>query len=221
MRFLDRPTEHLTTNDQLIRMWVVDDNDSFRGLLSSLIETEAGFECTRQFPSALALLAALKHHSPPDVILMDIEMPGLSGVDAVQGVKALAPATPVFIMTTFYDHHYKTRALRDGASGFFLKSAPLADMLGLIRRIHQQPSMASLGFASSEAHESENLKLSDRDRSGWPMRRAPAAKDGRAVSDGASQLNPDPGRRATPWHCASIRLVRGVSQLRGLFRMTH
>jgi DNA-binding NarL/FixJ family response regulator len=215
---LEHAPEDSTAQDRLIRFWLVDDNAEIRKLISSLVETEDGFQCARQFPSADAALGALKHETPPDVILMDIEMPGLNGVDAVRQVKALAASTQVYILTTFYDHHYKTRALRDGASGFYLKGNPLEDMFGQIRRT--QEHVPALTFASCELQRPETPEISDRDQSSWPMRRAPALSIGRSTNDGVTKMHPDTGRRKAPWHCASSRLVRGVSQLRGLFRMT-
>src|SRR5581483_4167564 len=79
----------------------------------------------RQFESAEAVLEALGQDAPPDVILMDVHMGGISGLEAVRPIKAVASSTRVLILTALSDWESKTQALRDGASDFLLKSCPL------------------------------------------------------------------------------------------------
>ena len=106
-----------------LRIWLVDDNQDFRELLVKLLGTEPGYECAGQFSSAEALLEALVRETPPDVILLDIEMRGRSGLDALRSIRTLASATRVLILTTFNDTYNRARALREGAADFVLKSS--------------------------------------------------------------------------------------------------
>src|SRR4051794_30859970 len=77
----------------LLQVWLVDDSENFRSLLGALLEDEGGMQCARQFPTAEAVIAALEKEMPPDVILLDIRMPGMGGIAAVRPIKVLAPAT--------------------------------------------------------------------------------------------------------------------------------
>ena len=98
-------------HSDLLQVWLVDDSENFRMLLGSLLEEEGGLECARQFPTAEAVIAALEKETPPDVILLDIRMPGMGGVAAVRPIKSLAPATQVLMLTTFFDSQAKSMAL--------------------------------------------------------------------------------------------------------------
>jgi CheY-like chemotaxis protein len=86
-----------------------------------VLNGKPGIECSRQFSSAEAVLAALAQSSPPDVILLDVNMGKMSGLDAIQPIKQLAGSTRVFIMTASDMGMAASHALKAGASGFFLK----------------------------------------------------------------------------------------------------
>jgi DNA-binding NarL/FixJ family response regulator len=102
------------------RVWLVDDNARFRSLLASMLEEE-GFECERQFPNPDEALAALVLESPPDIILLDIEMGEYNGLDAIRPLKSAARETHVLMLTTFATPRTRERAFREGASDFMLK----------------------------------------------------------------------------------------------------
>ena len=120
-------------NDQSLRwpicLWLVDDNAALRGLLVDLLGGHDSIHCPRSLPSAEALLEELQSGPSPDVILMDLNMGGMSGIEAIPAVRALAPEARLFIMTTFYDGDQESRALAAGAAGFMLKSAPVEQIL--------------------------------------------------------------------------------------------
>jgi len=104
-----------------LRLWLVDDDDGLRGLIAELLGRSDIIECSRQFFSAESALDVLAQESPPDIILLDLNMPGMSGVEAIRPIKRLAGGTRVFIMTVFYDSIEVSRARSAGASGFVLK----------------------------------------------------------------------------------------------------
>jgi DNA-binding NarL/FixJ family response regulator len=109
--------------ERLISLWLVDDSDVFRELLAENFSYEKRrVHCARQFSSAEEVLAALETEKPPDVILMDVNMGGMKGTDAVALIKRIAPRTRVLMLTTFYDSHEALTAFRSGASGFLLKT---------------------------------------------------------------------------------------------------
>ncbi len=136
-----------------VRIWLVDDNNGFRGLLASLLNAEVGFECLKQFSSPDAALDALAGEEAPDIILLDIEMGEHNGLDAIRPIKAVAPRTHVLMLTTFAGPEARARAFREGASDFMLKSWPFAEMVQRMRQAVEFGSVAGLltAFLSQES----------------------------------------------------------------------
>jgi CheY-like chemotaxis protein len=192
----------------LLQVWLVDDSENFRSLLAALLEEEGELECGRQFPTAEAVIAALEKETPPDVILLDIRMPGMGGVAAVRPIKSLAPGTHVLMLTTFFDAQAKGQALRDGAADLLLKSYHVDEIAQRIREVcsHPErfPKIPSLEPAVSVT-------------SSWPDRRTPEVQHGRLNSP-EGEPQPERGRRNGFGQCASNRLVRGVNYLRSLIK---
>jgi DNA-binding NarL/FixJ family response regulator len=117
-----------------IRIWLTDDNATFRNLLEDLLARSGEFNCEYQFHSAELLLEALASKAAPEVILLDVEMGGMTGVDALRPIRALAPDVRVLIVTSFFDPQYEAQASRNGASSFLVKaSAPQS----LVKEIHR------------------------------------------------------------------------------------
>jgi DNA-binding NarL/FixJ family response regulator len=117
-----------------IKVWLVDDNDSYRTLLAEHLAKHAGIECPRDFGSPDAALSALASKAGPDVLLLDIHMRDQNGLDAVGPIKALSRDTRVLMLTSCYDSEYYSRALEEGASGFLLKSHSLDEIIAEIRK---------------------------------------------------------------------------------------
>jgi DNA-binding NarL/FixJ family response regulator len=113
-----------------LRVLVVDDHDLFRSGICALLEEE-GFEvsgCARGEQAAPAL-----ERFPADVVLMDLNMPGISGIEATSRVVAASPGISVLMLTINRDDDQVLDALRAGASGYLLKDAELDDIVGAIR----------------------------------------------------------------------------------------
>jgi len=127
-----------------IRVWMVDDNGSFRSLLANLLNEEGGLQIERQFPSPTAVLKALAFEEAPDVILLDIEMGEENGLDAIRPIKALAKDTHVLMLTTFAGPLARERAFRDGASDFMFKTWPVPEIAMHVRRAMEFGSVAGL-----------------------------------------------------------------------------
>ena len=118
-----------------IKVWLVDDDDSYRSLLAGLLVGQPGIACPRQFNSPDAVLSTLASKSGPDVLLLDVHMRERNGLDAIRPIKSLARSTRVLMLTTFYDSHCHSRALEEGASGFLLKSAEVRQLAEHIRKL--------------------------------------------------------------------------------------
>ena len=126
---------------RLKRVWLVDDDAAFRELMMNLLAKSDGIECDHGFGSAELLLFSLARETPPHTILLDVNLRDRNGIDFIQPIKALAPATRVFMFTTFFDPEHAKRALRSGAAGFLLKSASIEEILDRITQSQFQERM--------------------------------------------------------------------------------
>ena len=113
---------------------IVEDNDQLRGTLARVINRAEGFRCLSQYPDAEAAVEALPRDRP-DVVLMDINLPGMNGVECVRRLKQLAPTCQVIMLTVYEDTENIFNALAAGASGYLLKRTPRAEVLDAIREV--------------------------------------------------------------------------------------
>jgi DNA-binding NarL/FixJ family response regulator len=115
----------MTVSAATINVWLIEDNDAFRNALVRVIRQIETMDCPRTFSSCEDALKALATGTPPDVILLDVGLPGMSGIEGIRHIKATAPATQVIMLTMFDDHDKVFKSICAGASGYLLKtSAP-------------------------------------------------------------------------------------------------
>ncbi len=119
-----------------IRVSIVEDNLRLRGSLTKLIDLSEGFECASQHETAESALTELSGVKP-DVILMDINLPGKNGVDCVRDLKPLLPKTQIVMFTVYENTDLIFKALAAGASGYLLKQTPPAELLTALQDVHQ------------------------------------------------------------------------------------
>ena len=105
-------------------VWLIEDNDAFRRALERVVSQSDGLNCPRSFSSCEEALKALASEAAPDVILLDVGLPGMSGIEGIRHIKATAPATQVIMLTMFDDHDKVFKSICAGASGYLLKTAP-------------------------------------------------------------------------------------------------
>src|SRR5579883_901422 len=113
---------------------IVEDNEQLRGTLARLINREEGFNCVSQYPTAEAAIESLPNDKP-DVVLMDINLPGMNGVECVRRLKQLVPDTQIVMLTAYEDTENIFNALAAGANGYLLKRAPRAELLDALREV--------------------------------------------------------------------------------------
>lgn len=116
----------------MIRVALVDDQAMVRVGLRMILESEDDVAVVAEASDGADAVAVVREHSP-DVVLMDIRMPGMDGLAATEEVLADSPHTRVVILTTFDDDEYVYAALRAGASGFLLKSADGDTLVNAVR----------------------------------------------------------------------------------------
>jgi DNA-binding NarL/FixJ family response regulator len=115
-----------------IRVLVVDDQELVRSGFCVILDAADGITVVGEAATGeTAVAAAAEHH--PDVVLMDIRMPGMDGLEATRLLSRGSPAPRVVILTTFDLDEYVYEALRAGASGFLLKDSPRGDLIAAVR----------------------------------------------------------------------------------------
>jgi two-component system, NarL family, response regulator DesR len=118
-----------------IRLLLADDQALVRGAMAALLDLEADLSVVAEVGSGDAVVEAATTHAP-DVALLDVEMPGLDGIEATRALKAALPATRVLIVTTFGRPGFLRRALQAGADGFVVKDTPARQLADAVRRVH-------------------------------------------------------------------------------------
>jgi DNA-binding NarL/FixJ family response regulator len=117
----------------MMKVWIVEDNAHFRNAVGRLINDSEGIQC-EEFASSEELLEQFDRSSAPDVLLLDIRLPGMSGIEAIPAIKERAPDTQIVMLTSFLDSENIFQALRAGASGYLLKTSTEVE---IIESIHQ------------------------------------------------------------------------------------
>jgi DNA-binding NarL/FixJ family response regulator len=119
-----------------ISVSIVEDNDQLRSTLARVIGRAEGFRFLSQHGSAEDALKALPTE-PPDVVLMDINLPGMNGVECVRQLKSVAPKIQVMMLTVYEDTENIFNALAAGATGYMLKRTPRAELLEAVKEVHR------------------------------------------------------------------------------------
>jgi DNA-binding NarL/FixJ family response regulator len=119
-----------------ITVSIVEDNEQLRKTLARVISRAEGFECLSHFGSAESALEALPK-APPEVVLTDINLPGINGVECVRRLKETAPQILSVMLTVYEDTENIFNALAAGASGYLLKRTKSAELLEAIQEVHR------------------------------------------------------------------------------------
>ena len=139
----------------MIRALIAEDQAMVRGALATLLSLEHDIEVVAQAARGDEVLAAARA-ARPDVALLDIEMPGASGLDAAVALRRELPECRVLILTTFGRPGYLRRAMEDGAAGFLLKDAPASELAGAIRRAVAGERVVDPGLAAAALSQGES-----------------------------------------------------------------
>jgi len=126
---------------------VVEDDRGLREQLVQILETAADIKCLGAYASAEEALPQILAISP-DVVLMDIKLPGMSGIQCVAEIKKTAPAMQIIMVTIYEDSERIFRALKAGANGYLVKSSPPEQLLGSIRDVYSGGAPMSSHIAS-------------------------------------------------------------------------
>ncbi|TDU88270.1 LuxR family two component transcriptional regulator [Kribbella voronezhensis] len=165
-----------------IRLLLADDQALVRGALAALLDLEPDLEVVSEVGRGDEVVDAVLA-AKPDVALLDVEMPGLDGIEAAAALRTAVPSVRVLMVTTFGRPGYLRRAMEAGAAGFVVKDTPAAQLADAVRRVHQglrvvDPSLAAetlvAGTSPLTARESDVLR---------------SAREGGTVADIARELH--------------------------------
>jgi DNA-binding NarL/FixJ family response regulator len=153
-------------------VWLIEDHADSRRVVARVLNRAPTMQCPCAFASCEEALAALRSHPPPEVILLDVGLPGMSGIEGIGPLKALAPATHIIMLTVFDDQDKVFQAICAGASGYLLKSADEEAIADAVHEVLRggapiTPRVARMVlnmFASRAAAPRQDYGLSARER---------------------------------------------------------
>ena len=119
-----------------ITVSIVEDNEKLRGTLARVLNRADGFSCLSQYGSAEDAIKDLPN-TKPEVVLMDINLPGINGVECVRQLKKILPQIQIMMLTVYEDTENIFDALSAGANGYLLKRTSSAELLDAIREVHR------------------------------------------------------------------------------------
>ncbi len=165
----------------MIKVLIVEDQSMVGGALQALVDLESDLTVTALVTGAEAALAAIESEMP-DVVVSDIEMPGMSGLELAGRLGKEYPNLKVIMLTTFARAGYLRRALEAGVAGYLLKDAPAVQLADAIRHVNRggrriDPELASAAWGEADP-------LSDRERQVLKL-----AADGMSNQDIGDQLH--------------------------------
>ncbi len=155
-----------------IKVVIFEDNNSLRQSLFQLINGSEGFRCVGAFEDCLDLLKNIEN-TKPDVVLMDIGMPGINGIDAVRMIREKYPFLKILMQTVFEDNEKIFNSILAGASGYILKNTSPSRFLDFIKETYEggapmSPSVATkvlkMMAEQSPAAKLNTFDLSDREK---------------------------------------------------------
>ena len=154
-----------------IRVTIFEDNNSLRQSLYQLINGSDGFKCVGAFEDCLDLLKNIED-TKPDVVLMDIEMPGINGIEGVRILREKFPSLKILMQTIFEDNEKIFNSILAGASGYILKNTSPSRFLDFIKETYEggapmSPSVATKVLkivTESSAPKVNSFNLSEREK---------------------------------------------------------
>jgi len=152
-----------------ITIWIVEDESVYRRSLQRMLGRQDQITCAQVFPSCIQLFEVLDREEHPDLVLMDLGLPEMSGVEGIKKLSVLAPDITVMVLTIFNEKEKVLEALESGAAGYLLKNATESEIIKGIQDIFMGQSVLSPSVARIVLEEirkpapTEEFNLSDRE----------------------------------------------------------
>jgi DNA-binding NarL/FixJ family response regulator len=152
--------------EENIHVAIVEDEDEIRELLEQIIDRSPGFSCKHVYKDCESAIEAIKA-AKPDVVLMDIQLPGITGIEGIKLLKEELPATDFIMLTIRDEEEIIFQSLCAGATGYLLKETPPVRLLSAIKEVREGGSPMSPGIARKIAisfQPSKDNPLSEREK---------------------------------------------------------
>lgn len=145
------------SKSQLIKVSFVEDNRGTREQLMALLKRSPKLKCLHGYATAEIALAEIAQ-DPPDVVLVDINLPGMNGIQCVAKMKALLPKTQLLMLTTYEESDLIFDSLRAGASGYLLKNMSPEELIEAVEQVHAGGSPMSMHIARKVVGHFQQIK---------------------------------------------------------------
>ena len=152
-------------------IWITEDHAPFRRTIARVLDAEEGLQCTGQFDSGEGLLKALQGPVKPHLLLLDVGLPGMNGLEAMKCIRQSSPETLVVILTVFEDDDKIFQAICSGAAGYLLKTSTAAAIVQGVRDalaggspMNPRTARRVLEMFSQMAPRQSDYGLSDREK---------------------------------------------------------
>ncbi len=146
----------------IINVGIVEDNNKIRNGLAAIIDGSEGFRCNAVYETAEEALKKIPKENP-DVVLMDINLPGMTGIECVVKLKEILPDIQIMMLTVYEDNEMIFKSLTAGATGYILKRTPPAELLDAIKEIHSGGSPMSDQIARKVVETFQRMGGSNKD----------------------------------------------------------
>lgn len=155
-----------------LSVWIIEDDELFRNTILSFLNQSPGIRCERAFSSCEEALKILEKEYAPEVMLMDIGLPGgMDGIEGVKRIKAISPATDIIMLTIHEEDDKVFKAICSGANGYLLKSSTSEEIITSIKEVlgggapmNAQIARKVLEMFASLAAPKSDYGLTDRER---------------------------------------------------------
>ena len=139
-----------------IKVIIFDDNDSLRDSISMLIQDSADFTLAGAYSDCLDVTENIRE-TKPDIVIMDIDMPGMSGIEGVKLIRKSFPTVQILMLTVFDDDEKVFAALKAGAGGYILKNAEPKNLLHAISEVYNGGAPMTPGIAKKILHQFQTI----------------------------------------------------------------
>jgi DNA-binding NarL/FixJ family response regulator len=128
-----KPAQHIPSGDETINVWVIEDAHEYRRELVEMLDATPGISCDQSFGSVEEAMLRFRAGQFPQVVLVDIQLPGVNGIEAIKQLKEMRPGLHSIVLTISENRDVVFEAICAGASGYLLKNDPFDD---IVRGIH-------------------------------------------------------------------------------------
>lgn len=122
--------------DNALETWIIEDDEQFSTKLAEIINISENFNCTNIFQACEPALKILEVSDPPDLILIDLGLPGMGGTDGILKIRQIVPQVIIVVLTVFEDTDNILKSISNGASGYLLKGSSLDEIIDSLKLIY-------------------------------------------------------------------------------------